>query len=111
MHAAEFSRRERLGTTFQQTLIATSVAAENLRQRAALVNVFVRQVRYTGACPANSSLAALPFDSNRSLRAIRRQETAPPRITRLPENKYTVENIRLKPVYFILMSWLQFIAS
>ena len=32
---------ERLGTTFQQTLIATSVAAENLRRRAALVNDFV----------------------------------------------------------------------
>jgi hypothetical protein len=36
---------ERLGTTFYQTLIATSVAAENLRLRAALVNGFVRQVR------------------------------------------------------------------
>jgi hypothetical protein len=40
---------ERLGTAFQQTLIATSVAAENLRQRAALVNDFVRQVRYNGS--------------------------------------------------------------
>jgi hypothetical protein len=38
--------RERLGTIIQQTLIATSVAAENLRQREALVNGFVRQVRY-----------------------------------------------------------------
>jgi hypothetical protein len=37
---------ERLGTTFQQTLIATSVAAENLRRRAAVVNGFVRQFRY-----------------------------------------------------------------
>jgi hypothetical protein len=36
---------ERLGTTFYQTLIATTVAAENLRRRAALVNDFVRQVR------------------------------------------------------------------
>jgi hypothetical protein len=35
---------ERLGTTFYQTLIATSVAAENLRLRTALVNDFVRQV-------------------------------------------------------------------
>jgi hypothetical protein len=33
---------ERLGTTFYQTLIATSVAAENLRRRTALVNDFVR---------------------------------------------------------------------
>jgi hypothetical protein len=36
---------ERLRTAFQQTVIATSVAAENLRLRAALVNGFVRQVR------------------------------------------------------------------
>src|SRR5262249_14845188 len=40
---------ERLGTTFYQTLIATSVAVENLSQRAASVNDFVRQVRYNGS--------------------------------------------------------------
>src|SRR5215831_13506104 len=41
---------ERLGTAFQQTLMATSVAAENLRLRAALVNGFIRQVRYNDSC-------------------------------------------------------------
>src|SRR6266508_3523136 len=40
---------ERLGTTFQQKVIATGVAEENLRQRGALVNEFVRQVRHNGS--------------------------------------------------------------